>query len=522
VRIRSVLSRLAVRLMAFNVLLVFLPAAGILFLGTYERHMVEAQERTMVQEGRLLAAAFSVRGSLDPDEARRMLVQLGQRHEARLRVVDREGRLLADSAALGPKREPATGDGGPTASASAGPQDSLLYRLGAAPFRLLRRLGGPPAPAQGDIYDGAGRLAGREVADALAGRYGAATRLSPNRGSMTLYCAIPVRTGQGIEGAVLVSQSTYRILRALYAVRIDVFRVVLASLAVAVLLSLVAGTTVVRPLARLRRRAGEILDRRGRLLGGFQPSARRDEIGDLERALAELTARLERHLRQMESFAADVSHEFKNPLASISSATELALDVEDPAERRRFLELVRREVAHMERLLTEVREISHIDAQLEGEEPEVVRLGRILPGVIEAARLRDAGGSGIELIVRSDPAVAASPDRLVQVFENLVDNAVGFSPSAGTVEVAVDAADGEAVVTIADAGPGIPAEHLDRVFDRFFSYRPEGGARSHTGLGLAIVRSVVERYGGAVAVANRPEGGAVFEVRLPLAPESAP
>ncbi|MCG6964712.1 MAG: stimulus-sensing domain-containing protein [Acidobacteria bacterium] len=516
-RVRSVLSRLAVRLMAFNILLVFLPAAGVLFLGTYERHMVEAQERTMVQEGRLLAAALSVRGSLDPDVARRMLVQLGQRHEARLRVVDREGRLLADSAALGPRREPTARGEEPAAAASAEPQDSFLYRLGAAPFRLLRSLGGPPAPAQGDIYDGAGRLTGREVADALAGRYGAATRLSPDRGSMTLYCAIPVRTGQGIEGAVLVSQSTYRILRALYAVRIGVFKVVLASLAVAVLLSLVAGTTVVRPLARLRRRAGEILDRRGRLLGGFRPSGRRDEIGDLERALAELTARLERHLRQMESFADDVSHEFKNPLASISSATELALDVDDPAERRRFLEVVRREVGHMERLLTEVREISHIDAQLEGEEPEVVRLATILPGVVEAARLRVADGAKIELDLHGNPVVVASPDRLVQVFENLIDNALGFSPPAGTVEVTADVAGSDAVVTVTDAGPGVPAEHLGRVFDRFFSYRPEGGARSHTGLGLAIVRSVVESCGGSVSAANRPEGGAIFEVRLPLA-----
>ncbi len=514
------LARLWVRLMAFNVLLVFLPAAGVLFLGTYERHMLQAQERTMVQEGRLLAAALSVRGSLDPDEVHRMLVQLGQRHEARLRVVDRGGRLLADSAVLGPRR-PSKADGAEADEPAADPRDSILYRLGAAPFRLVRRLGRPPAATGSDVYDGAGHLTGTEVSDALAGRYGAATRLSPDGSSVTLYSAIPVRTAQGVEGAVLVSQSTYRILQALYAVRTGVFRVVLASLGAAVLLSLVAGTTVVRPLARLRRRAGEILDRRGRLRGGFLPSSRSDEIGDLERALAGLTARLEDHLQRTESFASDVSHELKNPLASIRNATELALEVDDPARRRRFLELVQREVAHMERLLSGVREISRIDAQLDEEEPPGhVALKTLLDGVVEAARLRGTNGTTIEVVVDGSPVVAASPDRVVQVLENLLDNALGFSRPGSQVTLRAVVRDGMAVVTVADAGPGIPEEHLTRVFDRFFSYRPGNGDDGHTGLGLAIVRSVVEANGGTVSAANRPEGGAVFEVRLPLA-ESA-
>ncbi len=512
-----VLSRLWVRLMAFNVLLVFLPAAGILFLGTYERHMLQAQERTMVQEGRLLAAALSVRGSLDPDEVHRMLLQLGQRHEARLRVVDRSGRLLADSAVLGPRREPAGADREEPAPSSPEPQDSLLYRLGAAPFRLLRRLGSPGPAAETDVYDGSERLGGAEVADALAGRYGAATRLSPDGRSVTLYSAIPVRTDQGIEGAVLVSQSTYRVLRALYAVRMGVFRVVLASLAAAVLLSLVAGTTVVSPLARLRRQAGEILDRRGRLRGGFLPSSRSDEIGDLERALAGLTARLEHHLQQMESFAADVSHEFKNPLASIRNATELALEVDDPDQRRRFLGLIQREVAHMERLLSGVRELTRIDAQLDDDAPTAVALGEILSGVVEAARLRGTAGIEIELTVEGSPVAAAPPERVVQVLENLLDNAIGFSPEGAGVTVQAATRDGLAVITVTDSGPGVPEEHLARVFDRFFSYRPEDGDDAHTGLGLAIVRAVAQANGGSVTAANRPEGGAVFEVRLPLA-----
>ncbi len=129
------LSRLPVRLLAFNVLLVFLPAAGILFLGTYEDHLLEAQERTMAQEGRLLAAAIEASGDVDADHARRILVQLGQRHLARLRVVDRAGEVLADSATLGPRRESDPDRSTGTISAT-GPQESVLYRIGSLPVRI--------------------------------------------------------------------------------------------------------------------------------------------------------------------------------------------------------------------------------------------------------------------------------------------------------------------------------------------------------------------------------------------------
>ena len=142
-RLLRFLSRISIRLLAFNALLVFLPAAGVLFLDTYEQDLLEAQERTMAQEGRLLAAAIEASGRFHADDVRRILIQLRQRHEARLRVVDHEGDLLADSARLGPRREPDQ----ETAGASLDQNErGLLYRLGSLPFRLLRRLGEPTAP----------------------------------------------------------------------------------------------------------------------------------------------------------------------------------------------------------------------------------------------------------------------------------------------------------------------------------------------------------------------------------------
>jgi two-component system sensor histidine kinase ChvG len=512
-------SRISLRLLAFNVLLVFLPVGGVLFLDTYERHLLVAQERTMAQEGRLLAAAIEAYDRFDGDDAQRILVQLEQRHLARLRVVGLNGKVVADSALLGPRLE--NGETSvPAGDTQAASEKSLLYRLGSLPFRLLRGTN-RESGSEHDTDISSDLLSRPEVQSALDGRYGAATRISPApRRSVTLHIAIPIRVEGAVEGIVLVSQSTGRILQALDAVRLDVFKVFLLSLGAAVVLSLIAATTIARPLARLRQRAGDILDRRGRLKGGFAASARRDEIGDLERALAELTRQLEQHLRSTEAFAADVSHEFKNPLASIRTATDMALEDVEPGERRRFLEMIQKDVARMERLLSEAREISRIDADLDDEERTMVALDELLSALVESFRLRGAD-CGIQFdlaLADAHVAVEASADRLTQVFENLIDNAVSFSPPSGRVTVTLRTAGDTAEVTVGDEGPGIPDEHRDRVFGRFFSYRPDGDAGSgHTGLGLALVRAIVESYGGKIEAKPRGGGGTKMVVLLPLA-----
>lgn len=518
---------LYVRLLLFNVLLVFLPAAGFLYLDVYERELLEAQERAMVQQGRHLAAALSDRGDLDPAKAQGLLRRLDRRTDARLRILGPGGTLLADSATFGPRRAP---DPGSSASESRyvspapeGARQRLAYRVGAwlysTPQRVKRLLGAPQPEPPESFYDHPGRpLLGTEARAALAGRYGATTRRTPGQRSLTLYSAIPVRNEGRVVGAVLVSQSTYRLLGALYEVRLGIFRVFLASMAAAVVLTLLVSTTIARPLRRLRDEASALLDRRGRLRGRFRGSNRRDEIGDLARALEELTRRLEGHLGFIESFASDVSHELKNPLAAIRSATELLAEVEDPADRQRFLGVVQKEVARMEGLLSAVREVSEIDARLEAEGAPPVALDVLLGEVVESRCLRADNRVKVNLHRASEKIVVrASPERLTQVMENLLDNAASFSPEGETVEVRVGREGAAAVVTVDDRGPGIPEAHLERIFDRFFTWRPDdlGSRNGHTGLGLAIVKAIVDGYGGSIAARNRPEGGARFEVRLP-------
>jgi two-component system, OmpR family, sensor histidine kinase ChvG len=513
-------SRISVRLLAFNLLLVFLPVAGVYYLDTYERQLLDAQERAMVQEGRVLAAALSDRGPLEVLDAEALLTRLRQQSEARLRVVDAEGRVLADSSHLGPKLE----DDADARARADRVRDDPLYRFGAWLYRQVEWLLGA-APLSDSVPADGGSVSAvvvtPEIRAALAGRYGARTRASPGgRRSMTLFSALPVWNGGRVVGAVEVSQSTARLFRALDQTRLGVFKVFLASVGVAVVLSLLVSTTFVRPLRRLRDESRAILDRRGRLRGHFGGSRRRDEIGELARALEELSRRLEDHARFTESFAADLGHELKNPLASIRSATEVLAEIDTPVERRRFLALVEREVARMEHLVTASRELARIDAGIETEERRPVELNGLLAAIVEGYRLRVGPGPGIELVPAPETlSTLGVPERLTAVFENILDNALSFSPPGGTVHVQVSRQGGWAVTTVTDEGPGLPPGSEELIFSRFYSYRP-GPARSdetHTGLGLALVKAIVEGYGGSISAASRGDGGAVLTVRLPLA-----
>lgn len=171
----------------------------------------------------------------------------------------------------------------------------------------------------------------------------------------------------------------------------------------------------------------------------------------------------------------------------------------------------------MERLLSGVREISIIDARVVREDVHPVDVGALLAMLVDGFRVRERERLRFELETGGGPlTVMASEDRLTQVFENILDNAASFSPRGGTVRVRAHAEEGAVVVRVADEGPGIPEANLYRIFDRFFTHRPEGArvAAGHTGLGLAIVQAIVEAYGGRVAAENG-ERGAVFTVRLP-------
>jgi two-component system, OmpR family, sensor histidine kinase ChvG len=510
-RLKLRASRLAFRLLAFNVVLVFLPIAGVLFLGEYEERLETAEIRDVTHRARLIAAAIAREGTLDED-AFEDVIHRAKIDDLRVRLIDSLGRVVADSreiVAPAPQMPPRTD------------RRNILYRVGAFLVRPVLRLVRPPErPLEVDYYANASRLEGPEIASVLRGREHFEKKISAQQQrSVTLYRMVPVVVGGWTVGAVVTSKSTFAILQELYVVRLRVMRIFIASLVAAILISIFFSTSIVRPLRQLRIDARAVLDRRGRLLRGahFKGSRRLDEIGELSRALERIMRRLDAHVGYIETFAGDVVHELKNPLASIRNANEMIADVGDPADRRRFVRVIEQEVARMERLLSGVREITSIDARLVTEQPVEVDLGVLLTKIVEGFRLREGERVRFQLDTGPGPLlVDATEDRLTQVFENMLDNALSFSPPGSTVIITVGAEDREVVTRIADMGPGIPDANMTRIFDRFFTHRPDASRHEggHTGLGLAIVRTIVEGYGGTISAANA-ERGAVFTVRLP-------
>jgi two-component system sensor histidine kinase ChvG len=509
-------SRIGLRLLAFNLLVVFVPVVGVLYLTVYETRLLRMQEVSMVQQGRLLEAALAGAPALDAESASALLARIEPKGDARYRVYDAQGVLLADSARGRPPAPVEKADRyEPTPDVDV--RDRLLYRIGAwlANSRKAVRSWLPRSAGETGVDESNERQP--EIQAALAGRYGSATRPTPGQRSVTMYSALPIQRAQAVAGAVVVSQSTFRILQALYDVRLRIFRVVVASLVAAAALTGIASMTIVGPLSRLRARASALADRRMPLPAGFPEAGRSDELGALARALEEMTRRVNDHVELVQSFAADVSHEFKNPLASIRIAAEMVAVADTESDRQRFLTLLTRDVDRLERLVTGLREMAIVGERIEQEPTEAVDLKPLLEDIARRFELSD--GHRVEVAADRggrQALVRGSRERLAQVFENLVGNAVSFSPNREPVTIDLSGRGRSWVVTVEDRGPGLPKGHLDRIFGRFFTYRPGHQRDHHVGLGLAIAKQIVDGYGGTITASNRSEGGARFEVSLPV------
>ena len=293
---------------------------------------------------------------------------------------------------------------------------------------------------------------------------------------------------------------------------------------VSVLLSLFLARTIVRPIRKLARAAVRVRMGRSDEIAIPRMPGRRDEIGQLSRALSDMSAALRHRIDATEAFAADVSHEIKNPLASLRSALEGLERVDDPDLRKQLLDVAHDDVRRIDRLINDISDASRVDAELARAKFEPIDIGKMLEQLL-AAREQRTSNLGVHIAFarpgKDVAKVMGDGGRLERVFSNLLDNAVSFSPEGGLVEILATPDGDEIVIHIADQGPGVQPDQREEVFHRFHSDRPEGEAfGKHSGLGLAIAKTIIEGHQGKIHILDRANGesGACFEIRLPKAP----
>jgi signal transduction histidine kinase len=370
-------------------------------------------------------------------------------------------------------------------------------------------------PVLTDIDGTRGPLASRgEVVDAFA-RGHAERCVDSARGNLEVCdAAATVSLANGGDVVVHVEGSSRRALGALYASRRQLLKLTFFVLALALVLWWWMGRRMVQPVEALRddmlARARAVAPRAEEL----STRGRRDEIGHLEAAFDALMTALAERSRANEAFVADLAHELKNPVASVRACAErlVAEEAIDPARAHRLGEALRTSAGRLDALATQFLELARAEGGLPGEKREPMDLGALARGLGRTAA--EATGASIDVSVDDGEAVVTTgvASRMESLLRNLIDNATSFAGEAGHVRIEVRRAEGEAVVIVSDDGPGIAAEDLPRVFDRFFTTR---GDRRGTGLGLALARAVVEAHAGTIRAESPVGGGARFVVRLP-------
>jgi two-component system, OmpR family, sensor histidine kinase ChvG len=525
-------SPLTLRILAVNVLALALLGGGFLYLGKYQTSLIGQQIESLKTQGEVFAAALGEGAVLDsadegevllPDLARQMMRRLVAPTKARARLFDLKGNIIADSRVL-------HGPGGVIQVTELPPPDTknpvrnLIDRIYDWVVDLL------PRRKRYSVYRES--LTPRasdyvEVENALRGETGEMIRRDPSTGGLVLSVAIPVQRYKEVLGALMLSTGSSEIEKELRTVRLELLRIFGVALLVTVLLSLYLAGTIARPIRRLAAAAERGRGRRARVeIPDF--TQRGDEIGDLSRSLREMTDALWQRMSAIESFAADVAHEIKNPLSSLKSAVETAVRIEDPETQRRLMAVILDDVERLDRLITDISDASRLDAELSRLElapVDIAAMLRALVDVHEATRGDGAPRLVLDPVERGRPLMVPGIEtRLSQVFLNVIANAASFSPPEGEIRLTARH-DGRAVlVTIDDCGPGIPDDKLTAIFDRFYTERPAGEKfGTHSGLGLSISKQIVEAHRGMIWAGNRKAAdgrinGARFSIRLPAQP----
>ena len=546
---------------------------GFLYLNQFRAGLIDARVQSLATQGEIIASAIAASATVDSDAITidpERLLQLapGQSYDVaeearpsfefsinpervgpllrrlvsptrtRARIYDRDGYLLINSRSLTSRSTILRSD---LPAPNQEESQSWLDRLWAG---LKGHLGRRELP----IYEDIGAANGKaypEVSAALSGGADSVVRMNA-QGETIVSVAVPIQRFRTVRGALLLSTQGGDIDQIIASERWAIIRIFVVSAGVMLLLSLFFAGTVAEPMRRLAEAADRV--RRGIISRQQIPdfSDRPDEIGHLSAALRDMTKALYTRIEAIESFAADVAHELKNPLTSLRSAVETLPIAKTEASRDRLLAVIQHDVSRLDRLISDISDASRLDAELARGAMEPLDLSVMLEAVVSMAN-QATNGHNVTVTLKVEEPPEEFPDapwviqghdsRLGQVCNNLIDNARSFSPEGGSVRVTLRAAElpgnedemqpGYEII-IDDDGPGVPAHAFERIFERFYTDRPNHGFGQNSGLGLAISRQIIEAHGGHIHATNRtaaPTGnglegeilGARFIVWLPIA-----
>jgi two-component system sensor histidine kinase ChvG len=532
--------------------------SGILYLSEYRAGLIDARIQSLLTQGEIISGAIAASATADtntlsidpekllelqagesysgeensgiefpinPERIAPLLRRLVSPTNTRARIYDRDGTLLLDSRTLYMRGEIMRFDLGPVA----GQEPSYIERkwrrlklwLARGELPVYQELG----PANGKGYP--------EVAQAINGQDGSVVRVT-DQGQVIVTVAVPVQRFRAVLGVLLLSTQPGEIDAAVESERFVIVKVFLVAAGVMTLLSFLLAGTIGGPIQRLAAAAQGVRKRTRSRVEIPDMSDRSDEIGYLSGSIREMTDALYARIEGIESFAADVSHELKNPLTSLRSAVETLPLAKTEESRARLMAVIQHDVRRLDRLITDISDASRLDAEMQRQESEPVDLAKLLAAVVAIANEvpRDDHVSVTLTFEHASDApagyiVPGNDSRLSQVVDNLVENARSFSPTGGIIRITCRRLRNEVEIVVDDEGPGIPIDALNKIFERFYTDRPEQGFGQNSGLGLSISRQIIEGHGGRIWAENRMTSvepgappliaGARFLLRLPSA-----
>ncbi|MDB5525887.1 MAG: Sensor histidine kinase ChvG [Rhizobium sp.] len=551
----AVFSSLTRQILFFNLVALVVLVGGILYLNQFREGLIDAKVESLLTQGEIIAAAVSASAQvdtnsitidpqkllelqagqsitpvpndedlefpIDPERIAPVLRRLISPTHTRARIFDPDANLILDSRFLYSRGQVLRFDLPPVNSEST----PLSERFSAWFNRVLQ-------PSNLPVYKespGGDGLIYPEVKNALTGVRGAVVRVT-EKGELIVSVAVPVQRFRAVVGVLLLSTQAGDIDQIVHGERLAIMRVFGVATMVNVILSLLLSSTIANPLRRLA--AAAIRVRRGVKSREEIPdfSFRQDEIGNLSSAIREMTNSLYDRIAAIESFAADVSHELKNPLTSLRSAVETLPLAKSEDSKKRLLDIIQHDVRRLDRLISDISDASRLDAELARSDSKKVNLEKLLESLVDISSQVRSKGKKVPVTLAVDRknlgkggfVVIGYESRLGQIITNLIENARSFVPdTGGTIDVRLRKEQGNCVVEIEDNGPGIEAENIDRIFERFYTDRPNSeDFGQNSGLGLSISRQIAEAHGGTLEAENVSDAagkrlGARFILTLP-------